>query len=572
MSKKKMKILFYSSLLALSIGASFGMTKVSAKAETSTVNTATSAIVQNSNLDVMRYLTGEHKTPVNVDNEFSVELYYTFDGNDGKTYKSNYGQNLNDVMSGTTDKYDAYSLLMKDEFKPDSLKVNLVIKNITRVDQKLEAGLGLPLYYLSQVPNNYPSLNKFPDVVYAGNGSIDYNSTEGSKITNFNQRFDGLSSDEDQSGLGRNPEDLQAIVIKGNVTPGGEVQTSLPLKYKNIESSFKFSKDELDKLGDSFYMPINIGFPSLLDIRTGITGSHNILYVAPSVANPATVNVGHVDESGNPIGTNEELKAWVGDSLTIPQAKIDGYELDTSKDNPTSYQTTQNDTETPANITLHYKKMTNSGGGSTGTNNPSTGGGAITSPTQPSQPSTPVQPSQPVLPTPNVPGNDSTGLPNWAAVKGQSVYGIKGFYLYKNANFNRGQHIKYYSKTSRVNRPQFIVKGYKHDNNGNLRYKVQQYNPYKGKYVAGTKGYITASEKYVVKAYYATTPKNKRIKVINKNGVKSYQNVKLSGKAKLYKKGSTLKVKSIKKYKLATRYQLTNGQYVTGNKKFIIWK
>ncbi|WP_268914140.1 DUF5776 domain-containing protein [Lentilactobacillus sp. SPB1-3] len=225
-------------------------------------------------------------------------------------------------------------------------------------------------------------------------------------------------------------------------------------------------------------------------------------------------------------------------------------------------------------LIIKPKPTTNPGNG--GNNN--SGGGSVTNPTQPStpvqpsQPSTPVQPSQPVLPTPSVPGNDSTGLPNWAAVKGQSVYGIKGFYLYSNTNFYTNERIKHYAKTSRVNRPQFIVKGYKSDADGNLRYKVQQYNPYKGKYVAGTKGYITASEKYVVKAYYATTPKNKQIKVINKKGVKSYRNVKLSGKAKLYKKGSTLKVKSIKKYKLATRYQLTNGQYVTGNKKFIIWK
>ncbi|WP_268913011.1 DUF5776 domain-containing protein [Lentilactobacillus sp. SPB1-3] len=226
------------------------------------------------------------------------------------------------------------------------------------------------------------------------------------------------------------------------------------------------------------------------------------------------------------------------------------------------------------NLTIKTNQTSNPGNG--GNNN--SGGGSATNPTQPStpsqpvQPSTPVQPSRPVLPTPSVPGNNSTGLPNWAAVKGQSVYGIKGLYLYSDTNFYTNERIKHYAKTSRVNRPQFIVKGYNYDDNGKLRYKVQQYNPYKGKYVAGTKGYITANDKYVVKAYYATTPKNKRIKVINKNGVKSYRNVKLSGKAKLYKKGSTLKVKSIKKYKLATRYQLTNGQYVTGNKKFIIWK
>ncbi|WP_268913002.1 DUF5776 domain-containing protein [Lentilactobacillus sp. SPB1-3] len=284
--------------------------------------------------------------------------------------------------------------------------------------------------------------------------------------------------------------------------------------------------------------------------------------------------------------TASDATITVGDKFNIDIFKAKATNSDGSDDPITSYSPDPVDTSKLGDqqITLITKsgqqktvKLTvqakpTAGGGSTGNNNPSTGSGTVTTPSQPSTPAQPVQPSQPVLPTPSVPGNDSTGLPNWAAVKGQSIYGIKGFYLYSDTNFYTNERIKHYAKTSRVNRPQFIVKGYNYDDNGKLRYKVQQYNPYKGKYVAGTKGYITANEKYVVKAYYATTPKNKRIKVINKNGVKSYRNVKLSDKAKLYKQGSTLKVKSIKKYKLATRYRLTNGQYVTGNKKFIIWK
>ncbi|WP_268913511.1 lectin-like domain-containing protein [Lentilactobacillus sp. SPB1-3] len=212
-------------------------------------------------------------------------------------------------------------------------------------------------------------------------------------------------------------------------------------------------------------------------------------------------------------------------------------------------------------------------GGSTEPSNPGNGGGT-TEPSNPGVGGGNTNSSNPGIggsTNPNKPA-ESGDMPNWAAVKGQSVYGIKGFYLYKSANFSKGQRIKGYAKTTRVNRPQFVVKNYKRDAKGNLRYYVQQYNPYTGKYIKGTTGYITANQKYVVKAYYQSVPKNKKIIVINKNGVKTYRNVKLSGKSKLYKKGSVLKVKAVKNYKLTTRYQLSNGQYVTGSKKFVIWK
>ncbi len=65
-------------------------------------------------------------------------------------------------------------------------------------------------------------------------------------------------------------------------------------------------------------------------------------------------------------------------------------------------------------------------------------------------------------------------------------------------------------------------------------------------------------------------PKDKSITVIAKKGVNAYQNANLTKKAKNYKKGTHLKVKKIVRHNLTSRYQLSNGDYITGNKKLVI--
>ncbi len=114
----------------------------------------------------------------------------------------------------------------------------------------------------------------------------------------------------------------------------------------------------------------------------------------------------------------------------------------------------------------------------------------------------------------------------------------------------------------------FIVTGYARSNGGALRYKVRDINHHSKTY--GKRGYITANRKYIVNAYYKSTPKKKQITVINPKGVNAYKNKNLTKQVKHYKKGSHLRVKKLVKWNLTTRYQLTNGYYVTANKSFII--
>lgn len=163
---------------------------------------------------------------------------------------------------------------------------------------------------------------------------------------------------------------------------------------------------------------------------------------------------------------------------------------------------------------------------------------------------------------------DGTQLPNYAATEGTVVYATKSIYMYKHANFKKNQRIAKYPKAKRVNRPMFVVTDYARSNNGTLRYKVKDVNHHSK--TAGKVGYITTSRKYVVKVYYASMPKNKKVTVISKKGVNAYKHANLTKKVKNYKTGSHLKVKKIVKHNLTTRYELSNGYYITANKKLVI--
>ena len=140
--------------------------------------------------------------------------------------------------------------------------------------------------------------------------------------------------------------------------------------------------------------------------------------------------------------------------------------------------------------------------------------------------------------------------------------------MYRNANFKKSQRIATYPKAKRVNRPMFVVLDYAKSNGGALRYKVRDVNH--GKKTAGKIGYITANPKYVVNVYYKTMPKSHKITVINKKGIHTYKHVNLTGRVKTFKKGTHITVKRFVKHNLTTRYQLSNGTYITANKKLVI--
>ncbi|MFT8909594.1 MAG: DUF5776 domain-containing protein [Lentilactobacillus diolivorans] len=171
--------------------------------------------------------------------------------------------------------------------------------------------------------------------------------------------------------------------------------------------------------------------------------------------------------------------------------------------------------------------------------------------------------NQPSTSTENNSTNSS--FPSYVATRGAAVYGINKIGLYKSTKFSAATRRNWYTKKPRVKRPMFVVTGYKRSVDGVLRYKVRDVNH--SSKTAGKIGYITASQNYVRPVYYAN--RHSVITVINPQGVNAYRKVNLTNKVKNYRQGAFLHVKRIVKHNLTTRYVLTNGTYVTANRKLV---
>lgn len=138
--------------------------------------------------------------------------------------------------------------------------------------------------------------------------------------------------------------------------------------------------------------------------------------------------------------------------------------------------------------------------------------------------------------------------------------------MYKNKTFHKNERIVSYHNKPRVKRPMFVVYGTAVSKKQNVRYLVRDVNHHSKTY--NKRGYITNKYNYVRPAYYQGM--HKKLTVINPNGVNSYKKKNLTKKVKNYPQGKLLKVKKIVKHNLTTRYVLTNGRYITGNRKLVI--
>lgn len=173
---------------------------------------------------------------------------------------------------------------------------------------------------------------------------------------------------------------------------------------------------------------------------------------------------------------------------------------------------------------------------------PPTDGGSTTPDPETSQPETPTP--APVQP-------DQSAKENYP----YAVYAKRTMRLHSNVNFTKP--LRSYKKQSRTKAPSFKVLGVAYSKNGAKRYKV------KG-------GYITANPKFVTNLYYQSN--TKKIKPIVGN-IYGYRQSKFTGSKRIvkYKKGHQLNVRRIVTSGKITRYQLTNGLYVTANKQLVQW-
>ncbi|WP_340147182.1 DUF5776 domain-containing protein [Lentilactobacillus rapi] len=185
---------------------------------------------------------------------------------------------------------------------------------------------------------------------------------------------------------------------------------------------------------------------------------------------------------------------------------------------------------------------------------------------------TPPEPNPKPTPTPSptptpapTPQPTTTTEPSVVAKKGEAVYALKKIYLYKNNTFVKKDRQAGYVSKPRVYRPMFVVTGYSHSKNGHLRYKVRDVNHLtKNRH---KKGYITANWSYVRPVYYQS--KHKTLTVINPRGVNAYKKTNLTNKVRNYKQGTILHVTKFVHHNLTTRYVLSNGNYITGNRKLV---
>ena len=146
--------------------------------------------------------------------------------------------------------------------------------------------------------------------------------------------------------------------------------------------------------------------------------------------------------------------------------------------------------------------------------------------------------------------------------KNSIIYATKKLRLYTSPTFTTSARQQTYAKKSRMNRPMFQVIDVTASKNGVKRYHVRDLNG------LGKTGYLTAKADYTAPLYYAK--KQKWVTVINPRGLNAYETKNLTGGRVHYKQGRMLKVKRIVSHNLTMRFMLSNGRYISANKKLVI--
>ena len=320
-------------------------------------------------------------------------------------------------------------------------------------------------------------------------------------------------------------------------------------------------KDNLDSLTDAEGNPLDTANVDIdaSDVDISKAGTYKVTYtykdaegnvIATSTATVTVIDLGHDStiKQGSTWNASDNFNA----TNTLPDGSTIGLtDVETSgsvnTNVPGKYQITYTYTDAKGNKISKTITVTVEANGDSST--PS-------NPNGPSDPENPTNPSDPIAP--NDPG---------VAQKGQVVYATNDIYMYKDATFKKGEREVFYARKGRINRSMFVVTGYVKSSNGRLRYKVRDVNHQSKTY--GTTGYITALSSHVIPVYYQTHG-DKYFTVISAKGVNAYDNTSLTGKYTHYKQGQQLRVVAVAQHNLTTRLKLSNGKYITANKKLVI--
>ncbi len=325
-------------------------------------------------------------------------------------------------------------------------------------------------------------------------------------------------------------------------------QTSLTSKVSSI-SGYSFSNKIVDKSG-------NIVASSLADLnktQTYDNGDYYLIFTKSS--STSTTSKGGSGNGSKPSQPSQPTQPSQPSQPTQPSSTTPSSSgSSTPSSNPSSITSTSTSNPDPS------------------TSNPTQSTSTTSVPTTTSQSSS--SQSNPSSSTSTAVGSQTSVQPSASeissgriAAKRAAVYSIKKIKMYSSAKFNRGKWIAAYAKKPRIKRPMFVVINYARSASGALRYKVKDVNHHSK--TDGKIGYITANFAYVRPVYYAKS--HKYIRVINPQGITEYKKVNLTYKVGNHKKGKYLRIIGIRKHNLTTRFILTNGHYVTANRKLVIY-
>ncbi|WP_052957247.1 DUF5776 domain-containing protein [Levilactobacillus spicheri] len=203
-------------------------------------------------------------------------------------------------------------------------------------------------------------------------------------------------------------------------------------------------------------------------------------------------------------------------------------------------------------IYIPYKLVTPkpTDNGNTGT---TTNPGTTTTPTVVLPAVTPGDHTTPVT-TPTVTGNGQKA--DKTAFKPFMIYLKQALNRYLQPTFKESKIKKSYRKYTRQTAPTFKVVGVTKSANGNLRYKLAN----------GT--YVTARKDFTANLYWQGKHYTK-MRVDRTIYEHSATKFTRKNRVRVFKHGQVVTVKRIIHRGYMTRYQLTNGHWITGNKQFI---
>jgi len=135
------------------------------------------------------------------------------------------------------------------------------------------------------------------------------------------------------------------------------------------------------------------------------------------------------------------------------------------------------------------------------------------------------------------------------------IYGKRALYRYSHVDFKKSERIQFYTKKAKAYAPVFTAVKQVKSRAGNLRYELAD----------GT--FVTANPAYTAKLYWQGA--YQQLFVTHPRGINVYRTDTLKTRVRHLKQGTSLMVKQIVKKNGQTRYQLTDGTYVTGNKRFV---